>query len=130
MTDWFQQIELKYRNTYNAIKRLNERAIHYLIVTKSDLIIEDEYLDILDKNLAHIQISIPTNDNEVLAATDNAPSFERRKNAVEILHNLGFDVTLRLSPFLFETVDFDVINQINVEKCLVECLGTKPSRED
>ena len=130
MTDCFQPIELKYRNTYNAIKRLNERAIHYLIVTKSDLIVEDEYLDILDKNLAHIQISIPTNDNEVLAATDNAPSFERRRNAVEILNNLGFDVTLRLSPFLFETVDFDVINQINVEKCLVEFLRTKPSLED
>jgi len=129
MTDCFQPIELKYRNTYNAIKKLNERGIHYLIVTKSDLIVEDEYLDILDKDLAHIQISIPTNDNEVLSATDKAPCFERRRNAVEILFNLGFDVALRLSPFLFDTVDFDVLNDIKVDKCLVEFLRTKPSLE-
>ena len=129
MTDCFQPIELKYRNTYNAIKKLNENAIHYLIVTKSDLIVQDEYLDILDKKLAHIQISIPTDDNIVLSRTDNAPCFERRKNALEILYNLGFDVTLRLSPFLFETTDFDKINSIEVDKCLVEFLRTKPSLE-
>jgi len=129
LTDCFQPIELKYRNTYNAIKRLNERGIHYLIVTKSDLIVEDEYINILDKDLAHIQISIPTNDNEVLSKTDNAPRFERRRNAIEILYNLGFDVSLRLSPFLFDTADFDVINDIGVDKCLVEFLRTKPSLE-
>lgn len=130
MTDCFQPIELKYRNTYNAIRKLNEKGIHYLIVTKSDLIVEDEYINILDKNLAHIQISIPTNDNKVLSATDNAPSFEKRRNAIEILFNLGFDVALRLSPFLFDTADFDVINNIIVDKCLVEFLRTKPSLEE
>lgn len=130
MTDCFQPIELKYRNTYNAIRKLNEKGIHYLIVTKSDLIVEDEYINILDKDLAHIQISIPTNDNEVLSATDNAPSFERRRNAIEILYNLGYDVALRLSPFLFDTTDFDVINNIIVDKCLVEFLRTKPSLEE
>ena len=130
LTDCFQPIELKYRNTYNAIRKLNEKGIHYLIVTKSDLIVEDEYINILDKDLAHIQISIPTNDNEVLAATDNAPRFERRRNAIEILYNLGFDVALRLSPFLFDTADFDVINNIGVDKCLVEFLRTKPSLEE
>lgn len=130
MTDCFQPIEIRYRNTYNTIKRLNEKCIHYLIVTKSDLIIQDQYLEVLDKDLAHIQISIPTNNNEVLSATDRAPCFERRRNAVEILQNLDFDVTLRLSPFLFDTADFDIINQIRVDKCLVEFLRTKQSLED
>ena len=127
MTDCFQPIELRYKNTYNAIKRLNGGGIHYLIVTKSDLIVQDKYIDILDKELAHIQISIPSNDNEVLQSTDNAPCFERRRMAIETLQECGFDVSLRLSPFLFETVDFDVINNIRVDKCLVEFLRTKPS---
>lgn len=130
MTDCFQPIEKKYKNTYNAIKRLNRQRVHYLIVTKSDLIIDDEYLDILDKNLAHIQVSIPSNDNKVLNGTDNAPNFEMRKQVVETLYAEGFDVSVRLSPFLFETVDYDVINSINVDKCLVEFLRTKPSLED
>ena len=130
MTDCFQPIEKKYKNTYRAIKRLNKRRIHYLIVTKSDLIIQNEYLELLDKNLAHIQISIPTNDNNVLNATDNAPQFELRKMTVEVLQDNGFDVSLRLSPFLFETVDYDVINNIEVDKCLVEFLRTKPSLEN
>lgn len=129
MTDCFQPIELKYRNTYNTIRKLNEKGIHYLIVTKSDLIAHKEYLKILDKDLAHIQISIPSNNNNVLRLTDNAPSFERRKRAIEILQEKNFDVTLRLSPFLFDTVDFDIINQIKVDKCLVEFLRTKPSLE-
>ena len=127
MTDCFQPIESKYKLTYNTIKQLNKKGIHYLIVTKSDLILNKEYLDILNPNLAHIQVSIPTNDDKVLNATDNAPSFETRKNTVETLFDYGFDVSLRLSPFLYETVDYDVINDISVDKCLAEFLRMKPS---
>ena len=127
MTDCFQPIESKYRLTYNTIKQLNKKSIHYLIVTKSDLILNKEYLDILNPNLAHIQVSIPSNDDKVLSATDNAPNFETRKNTVETLYDYGFDVSLRLSPFLYETVDYDVINDIDVDKCLAEFLRMKPS---
>ena len=129
MTDCFQPIEKKYENTYNAIKALNREGVHYLIVTKSNMVATPKYLDVLDKDLAHIQVSIPTNNDDVLLATDNAPKYELRKNTIETLYNEGFDVSLRLSPFLFETVDYDVINNINVDKCLVEFLRTKPSLE-
>lgn len=39
----------------------------------------------------------------------------------------GFDVSIRLSPFLYETADIDQINEIDVDKCLVEFLRNKPS---
>lgn len=130
MSDCFQPIELKYRLTFNTIKKLNEKGIHYLIVTKSDLIANEEYLDILNPNLAHIQVSIPTNDDKVLNATDNAPNFESRKNTVETLFDNDFDVNLRLSPFLYETADYDVINDINVDKCLVEFLRVKSTENN
>lgn len=127
MTDCFQPIEKEMKNTYHAINRLNRNRIHYLIVTKSDLIINPEYMEILDPELAHIQISIPTTDNKVLAETDNAPPFENRVKAVETLQENGYDITLRLSPFLYETSDFKRINKINTDKCLVEFLRIKPS---
>lgn len=130
MTDCFQPIEKVYKNTYNSIKKLNSKGIHYLIVTKSELIATEEYLEVLDKDLAHIQISIPSTDNTVLNATDNAPSFEIRRDTLETLYGNGFDVSLRLSPFLYETCDFDIINSIDVDKCLVEFLRTKPSLEN
>jgi len=129
MTDCFQPIETKYHNTYNAIRALNKRGIHYLIVTKSDLIITDKYLEVLDHDLAHIQVSIPSTSDDVLSATDNAPAYIRRKITVETLHEAGFDVSLRLSPFLFDTADFDELNSIKVDKCLIEFLRTKPSLE-
>jgi len=127
MTDCFQPIERKYKNTYNTIRALNKRKIHYLIVTKSNLIIEPEYLEILDPTLAHIQVSIPTDNDEVLSATDNAPCFVDRKKTVEILNANDFDVSLRLAPFLFETANLDEINKIKVDKCLIEFLRVKPS---
>lgn len=125
MTDCFQPIENKIKNTYKTIQLLNKKGIHYLIVTKSDLI--TEYLDILDNELAHIQISIATNNNKILNLTDNAPDFEIRKNTIETLYDNNYDVSLRLAPFFYDTVNYNIINDINVDKCLVEFLRIKPS---
>lgn len=127
MTDCFQPIEKEIKNTYHTIKKLNEKGIHYLIVTKSDLVSQHEYLEILDPKLAHIQVSIPSTDDNVLNATDNAPNFKIRKQTIETLHENNIDVSLRLSPFLFDTCEFEKINNINVDKCLVEFLRIKPS---
>ena len=130
MTDCFQPIEKELGHTYKTIELLNRRKVHYLIVTKSDLVATEKYMEILDKDLAHIQISIATNDEDVLAKTDNAGTYEERKNAIETLFENGFDVSLRLAPLMFETVDYDVLNQINVDKCLVEFLRVKPKMKE
>ncbi len=125
MTDCFQPIERFKRTTYKTIQLLNKKKIHYLIVTKSDLIINEEYLNLMSKKLAHIQVSIPTTDNKVLAETDNAKSFEIRKNVLETLHEQGFDTSLRLAPILYDTIDYEKIHDINIDKCLVEFLRVK-----
>ena len=130
MTDCFQPIEKELGHTYKTIELLNRRKVHYLIVTKSDLVATEKYMKILDKDLAHIQISIATNDEDVLAKTDNAGTYEERKNAIETLFENGYDVCLRLAPLMFETIDYDVINQINVDKCLVEFLRVKPKMKE
>ena len=122
MTDCFQPIERIQRNTLKTINLLNKKGVHYLIVTKSHLIIRPEYLKVMDKHLAHIQVSIPTTNNEILKKTDNAKSFETRKKTVETLYQNDFDVSVRLAPFLYNTADFSKINEIQSDKCLVEFL--------
>lgn len=126
MIDCFQPLELDIQNTYNTIKLLNEKKIHYLIVTKSNLITNEKYLNLMDKKLAHIQISIESTDNSVLNFLSNAPNFQIRKNTVETLFKEGFDTSLRLSPIIYNKTDFDEINKINVDKCLIEFLRCKP----
>lgn len=124
MTDCFQPIERVLGVTLKTIKMLNERHIPYLIVTKSDLIADDIYINAMDKELAHIQISLThTNDEEYkLLDYEKAPLPSRRIKAIEKLQEHGFDVQVRLSPFIPEFIDFDILNSIKCDKILVEFL--------
>lgn len=114
MTDCFQPCEAQYRMTRQTIKMLNERGIGYLIVTKSPLVAE--YIGIMDRQLAHIQISI------TWLPCENAASTESRIKAIESLQKNDFDVAVRLSPFVPEIVDFDELNSIRCDKVQVEFL--------
>lgn len=114
MTDCFQPCEEQHRVTQQTIRLLNERGIGYLIVTKSDLVAE--YMDIMDKQLAHIQVSTTWLPHEKAVPT------ERRIKGIERLFEGGFDVAVRLSPFVPEIVDFDRLNSISCDKVQVEFL--------
>lgn len=122
MTDCFQPVEKTRRVTYETIKALNERGIEYLIVTKSAIVADDEYMDILDKDLAHIQISVTTTDDNRSLTYEKASVPSERVAAIEKLYAAGYDVQLRLSPFIPEYIDFDVLNAVKCDKILVEFL--------
>lgn len=122
MTDCFQPIENVKRLTYETIKILNEYKISYLIVTKSDLIASDEYISILDKDLAHIQITVTTTDDNLSLTYEKAAVPSKRISAIEKLQSNGFDVALRLSPFIPEYINFDILNNIKCDKIQVEFL--------
>lgn len=123
MTDCFQPLERDNRITYQTIKALNEMNVGYLIVTKSSLIADDEYLSVLNPDLAHIQVSITSTDSELSKKVEpGAPLPRERIKAIERLQDAGFDVQVRLSPFIPEFVDLDKINAIKCDKILVEFL--------
>lgn len=122
MTDCFQFIEQKERITYNTILWLNRYKIQYLIVTKSDLVSSDEYMKIYDKSLVHFQISISATEQRKCSNYEKAPSIKRRIAAIEKLYNEGFDVSVRLSPFIFQFTDCNIINSIGCNKILIEFL--------
>ena len=122
MTDCFQSLEKTLKVTYETIKILNEYHIPYLIVTKSALIADDEYLKILDKDLAHIQITVTTTDDELAITYEEASPPSERIKAIEKLQANGFDVCLRLSPYIPQLVDIEKINNVKCDKILVEFL--------
>lgn len=122
LTDCFQPIEAKHRATYEAIKALNMRGVGYLIVTKSAMIADDEYMKILDRKLAHIQISITSTDDKLAATYEKASATSKRIEAIEKLAAAGYDVAVRLSPLIPGYYDVDVVNAIKCDKLLVEFL--------
>lgn len=124
MTDCFMPIELQHRVTYETIKELNKREIPYLIVTKSDIVTRDEYIEILDKDLAHVQVSITTTDDELYKKLDfeKASLPSQRIKAVEKLVKNNIDAQVRLSPFIPQFIDFNLLSNIRCDKILVEFL--------
>lgn len=124
MTDCFQPIEEELGIAYETIKAMNARDIHYLIVTKSNLISSDKYLAVLDKKLAHIQVTVTTADEKTAREVfgECAPAPELRIRAIETLYEAGFDVAMRVSPFVPELACIERLNQVNVDKCIVEFL--------
>jgi len=114
MTDCFQPMEAQEHITAETIQLLNKYGIGYLIVTKSDLICD--YLSILDKDLAHVQVST------TWIPCEKAVSTERRIEAIERLEAAGVDTAVRLSPFVPQFVDFDRLNSIRCRKIIVEFL--------
>ena len=122
MTDCFQPCEKKYRVTYNVIKLLNHYRIPYLIVTKSAIIGEDEYVELLDKDLAHVQVTVTTTDDELSKTYEKASVPSDRIKAIEKLYDKGIDVQVRLSPFIPQYVDLDKLAKVKCDKILVEFL--------
>ena len=122
MTDCFQPIEKLYRNTYKTIRILNRYKVPYLIVTKSAIVADDEYMEILDPALAHIQITVTTLDDDLAKTYEKASPPSMRVKALKRLQDAGYDVQLRLSPFIPKYVDFDALNALGIDKICIEFL--------
>lgn len=124
MTDCFQPLELKERITFQTIWELNKKKQPYLIVTKSDIVSYEEYLDVMNPKLAHIQVTITCFDDDLYHKLnyEKAVPPSSRIKAVETLYDKGFDVQVRLSPFIPEFVDYDRLANIRCDKLIVEFL--------
>ena len=119
MTDCFQMCELEERATYKTIELLNKYGVGYLIVTKSHIVANDEYIQLMDKNLAHIQITVTTLDDELSLTYEKASIPSKRVEAIKKLQDNGFDVAIRLSPIIPEYMDFDKLNSLGINKAIV-----------
>lgn len=127
LTDCFQPIELKYHTTFETIKLLNKYEIGYLIVTKSHIVANDEYMAIMNPQLAHIQITTTTFDERICTKYEHASLPAKRVEAIERLQAAGYDTFFRLSPYVDGWVDFDKLNAVKCDKILVEFLRVNAS---
>lgn len=126
MTDCFQPLERVYNVTYEVIKALQEHGQPYLIVTKSDMVADDQYMWLMDPKLAHIQVTVTCLEDDLYQTLkyEKAPIPSLRLRAIKKLQENGFDVQLRLSPFVPDFVDYGILNNIDCSKILVEFLRT------
>lgn len=122
MTDCFQPLEKTMRVTYETIKALNEAGVGYLIVTKSAIVADDEYMQIMDKSLAHIQITVTTLNDKVATAYEKASLPSDRIKAIKKLQDAGYDVAIRLSPFIPQFMDTQKLSTLGIDKAIVEFL--------
>lgn len=124
MTDCFMPLEKKVRSTYQTIRMMNRRRQGYLIVTKSALVADDEYMEIFDKELAHIQVTVTTLDDAFYLEKnyEKASLPSERVKAIQKLQEAGFDVQIRLSPLIEEYMDFEKLNGLGIQKAVVEFL--------
>lgn len=98
-SDGLMYIDRKYRVTYELLKLLKYYNYPYIIVTRSDLVAHDDYLEVMDPNLASIQLSIPSmNDDLIKKIEPGAPDATRRLKSIQKLTRSGFWTTVRLNP--------------------------------
>lgn len=78
----------------------------------------------MDKTLSHIQITVTCTDDDLYKqlSYEKADIPSKRIHAIETLYHNGFDVQLRLSPYIPEFVNLDVLNSVQCDKLLVEFL--------
>lgn len=110
VTDCYNPLEKDYRITRKILQQLVNADIELLIVTKSNLILDDLELLKKFKNLT-VAFSINTLDEDFKNDMDKAPSISDRLNALQVLHANGIKTVLFMSPIFPVITDFKEIIQ-------------------
>lgn len=99
MSDSFQWMDRKYKITQELLKILKFYNYPYVVFTRSDLIAEDEYLNLLDPKLSAVQFSISGGNEKLTKAIEpGAPTVERRLQALSTLSKEKIWTTVRINP--------------------------------
>ncbi|MDB5037367.1 MAG: putative repair photolyase, partial [Bacteriovoracaceae bacterium] len=99
MSDSFMWMDKKYKVAKEVLKILNFYRYPHIIFTRSDLIGEDDYIKTLDPNLATVQMSISSINDELNKAVEpGAPSAARRLKALRNLSKAGIWTAVRVNP--------------------------------
>lgn len=99
MSDSFMWLDIKYGVTAEMLKILSFYKYPYIVFTRSDLVAHDEYINLIDKELAAIQFSISGNNHRIARVLEpGAPSYNRRLKAIEKLVSEGIWTSVRINP--------------------------------
>lgn len=99
MSDSFMWMDVKYGVTAELLKILDFYKYPYIVFTRSDLVAHDDYMKLINKDLAAIQFSISGNNNKMTRLMEpGAPSYQRRLKAIEKLSAAGYWTSVRINP--------------------------------
>ncbi|MBN8542360.1 MAG: hypothetical protein J0L82_18360 [Deltaproteobacteria bacterium] len=99
MSDSFMWMDDKFKVTQEFLKILDFYDYPFVVFTRSDLIARDDYLSLIRKDLAAIQFSMSsTNDEMNRKIEPGAPSAKRRLKALEKITKAGYWTTVRVNP--------------------------------
>lgn len=101
MSDPFQPIEHQYKISLSILDTLNKYNYPCVISTKGRIIIEPEYLTRIKQGLYATQISLITDDDDLISKIEpHAPSATERLNIIETLANNNIWVACRIQPMI------------------------------
>ena len=99
MSDSFMWMDDKFKVTKEFLRILDFYNYPFVVFTRSDLIAKDDYLSLIRKDLASIQFSIASTNEELNRKIEpGAPSAKRRLSALEKINKAGFWTTVRINP--------------------------------
>jgi DNA repair photolyase len=96
-SDPYPSIEFKLENTQKCLSLMKDYDFRVLVVTKSDLVVRDA--DILSEMRSAVSITITTLSKAAILEP-NAPSPQKRVDALRKLKDAGIPVILRLDPLI------------------------------
>jgi len=99
MSDSFMWMDDRIKVTKDLLSILRHYNYPYVIFTRSDLVARDDYASLLNKDLAAVQFSISSLNDDLNAKIEpGAPSAQRRLMALARLSELGIWTTVRINP--------------------------------
>ena len=113
MSDPFQPCELEYRRSLQILKEFADRYYPFIVCTKSTMLQEPEYFDLIKECNCVLQVTACT--PRYSQYEPNAPSFEERLKMIEKLSKVVKRVIVRIQPYIPHIKD-DVISQIPLYK--------------
>jgi DNA repair photolyase len=99
MSDSFMWMDDKIKVTKEFLRILDFYNYPYVVFTRSDLIAREDYLPLIRKDLAAIQFSMSSTNDELNRKIEpGAPSAKRRLVALEKISKAGYWTTVRINP--------------------------------
>jgi DNA repair photolyase len=101
MSDPFMKTESNKKITLEYLKILKEYDYPVIISTKSDLVSEGKYLEILSDSNSYVRFSTTVVDSQFRTEVDQGcPSIDKIVSSAKILINQGIPVSFRLQPII------------------------------
>jgi len=120
MSDPFQPIEKILKLSLKTLSLLKKYDYPTIVSTKSDLLLKQQYLEVLEEMKIAVQITLTTSKNQTARKLEpHAPSVDRRLEVISTLSEMGIWVSCRLQPLIpkVNSQDIELIDKLSDAGC-------------